>query len=207
MRFRVWVGFVLVALAMASTAAGSAQAPAQDSKGDSPSASVAYPHDQAGILIKDLDWISIPQTMPTKSKAKHGLAASLSYGAVPAAIVAEYAGSKAATQIADQQPTICICHLLSLPGQPLLVRLRVKKEIRELDGGRLPILGAKLAEAKESDMVPIDVSQPEKNVWLIRPKAPIAEGEYALMLGPQNVAISPFGVSAPPAKTPAVEKK
>src|SRR2546425_9736862 len=123
-----------------------------------------YPKDKAGVLIQSSGWTAIPAAAPSKSKVKRGLAASLSYGAVPAAIVADYDGLHAQTRIEPGQPVICICHLISLPGAPALVRLHPKKEFRELDGGRLRVLRSKTAEATQNDLIPTEVSQPESSV-------------------------------------------
>lgn len=159
-----------------------------------------YPRDRPGVFIQNVDWLSISAAMPSKTKAKRGWAASLSYGAVPATVVAEYAGLHAQVQIALEQPVICLCHLLSLPGDPVLVKLHPKKESRELDGGRMTVLpivgGSKMADANKSDLIPVDVSQPESMVWLVRPQQALPPGEYALMLGTQNMSIFPFTVSS-----------
>jgi hypothetical protein len=155
-----------------------------------------YPQDRPGIMLQNVDWVTIASAMPSKTKAKHGLAASLSYGAVPATVVAEYEGLHAQLQIQAAQPMICICHILSLPGDPVLVKLHSKKNSRELDGGKMTVLpivgGSKMADANQSDLVPVDVSQPENMVWLVRPRQPLEPGEYALMLGTKNVNIYPF---------------
>ncbi len=91
---------------------------------------------------------------------------------------------------------------MSLPGAPVLVRLSAKKGTREFDGGRMivyPIVGgSKMADAKSSDLIPADVSHPDSGVWLIRPQSPLEPGEYALMLGTQNLSIYPFTVAPPP---------
>jgi hypothetical protein len=160
-----------------------------------------YPKDKAGVMIQIVDWVTLPSAAPTKTRAKHGIAASMSYGAVPANVVSEYEGLHAAIQIPSGQPIICLCHLISLPGAPVIVRLHPKKESRELDGGRMRVLpivgGSKIADANQSDLLPIDVTQPENMVWLVHPQQPLPVGEYALMLGTQNVSIFPFTVTQP----------
>ena len=176
-----------------------AQTP-QDTGSTSASITADYPNDQAGVLIHTVGWTSIPAAMPSKTKSKHGIAASLSYGAVPATVIAEYEGLHAPTQIAPGQPIICLCHLISLPGDPVLVKLHPKKTTRELDGGRMTVLpvvgGSKMADANKSDLLPVDVSHPKDMVWLVRPQQELPAGEYALMLGTQNVSIFPFTVGA-----------
>ena len=91
---------------------------------------------------------------------------------------------------------------MSLPGEPLLVRLHPKKGTRELDGGKMivyPVVGgSKLADANKSDLISADVSHPDPQVWLLRSQFPLEPGEYALMLGTQNVIIYPFAVVPPP---------
>jgi hypothetical protein len=156
-----------------------------------------YPKDQVGILIQNSGWTAVPGAYPSKTRVMNGIAASLTYSAVPAGIRAEYEGLHAAVQLMPGRPVICICHVISIPGAPVLVRLHPKKSLRELDGGRLPLLGAKMSEAKQSDLVPAEVSQPENSVWLVRPTETLPAGEYALMLGTQNMSIFPFTVSSP----------
>lgn len=158
-----------------------------------------YPKDQVGvlILIDDSAWLAAPQVFPSKTHVKRGIAASLTYGAVPATAVAEYDGLHAAVQTVPGRPSFCICHLISLPGAPVIVKLHPKKNSRELDGGRLPVLGSKMTEATKSDLVEVDVSQPENTVWLVQPREPLPAGEYALMLGTQNMSIFAFSVLNP----------
>jgi hypothetical protein len=83
------------------------------------------------------------------------------------------------------------------------VRLHPKKDSRELDGGRLPVLGAKMAEARQSDLVPTEVVQPENTYWLVRATEDLPAGEYALMLGTQNMSIFAFTIANPPGENPA----
>src|SRR5579859_7765326 len=158
-----------------------------------------YPTDRAGVLIENGQWVAVTNQNPSKTKVGHGIAASLTYGAVPAKIVAEYEGEHASTQVENAQPILCLCHFSSIPGNPVLVRLHAKKGSRELDGGRMtvyPIVGnSKMADANKSDLIPVDVSQPDPQVWLIRPQAALQPGEYALMLGTQNMSIFPFTVT------------
>jgi hypothetical protein len=186
-------GIVLVSFFLA------AQTQSETSSASRTDLSVEYPRHQAGILIQSPDWVPISPVMPSKVRTKRGLAASLSYGAVSAKMIAEYAGLHAATQIAPGQPVICICHVISLPGDPVLVRLHSKKASRELDGGRMRVLpvvgGQKMLDANKTDLLPVDISHPEDTVWLVRPQQPLPAGEYALMLGTQNVNIFPFTIT------------
>jgi hypothetical protein len=171
-------------------------------------ATANYPMDQAGVMIKD-DKIrdarrtAVANQYPTKTRAAHSIAASLSYGIVPVKIVAEYEGEHAFTQVETAQPVLCLCHFMSLPGEPVLVRLHPKKGARELDGGKMivyPVVGgSKMADANKTDLIPADVSRPDPRVWLVRPQSPLEPGEYALMLGTQNMSIFPFTVAPPPA--------
>jgi hypothetical protein len=81
------------------------------------------------------------------------------------------------------------------------VRLHPKKLSRELDGGRMivyPVVGgSKMADANKSDLIPVDVSQPDPQIWIVRSQSPLEPGEYALMLGTQNLNIFPFTVVSP----------
>ena len=173
----------------------------QPAPGSGPELTSDYPMDQAGVLIQGAQWTAVANQFPAKTRAAHGIAASLSYGVVPVKIVAEYDGEHAPTRVETAQPVLCLCHVGSLPGDPVLVRLHPKKGARELDGGRMfvyPVVGnSKMAEANKSDLVPADVSHPAPQVWLVRPQVPLEPGEYALMLGTQNVSIFPFTVLAP----------
>jgi len=180
---------------------------AQDKdSGPIPLATEDYPV-QPGIYIHDAKWVEVRNETPAKTKVGHGLAASLSYGAVPAKLIAEYSGEHAVTRVSVPQPEICISHLIGLPGDPVLVRLHPKKESRELDGGRMvvyPMIGnSKQIDAKKSDLIPVKVSQPEAHMWLIHPEVPLEPGEYALMLGTQNLSIYSFTVV--PAAAPAAK--
>jgi hypothetical protein len=170
-----------------------------------PTVTADYPRDRSGILIRNSDWISVPSEMPAKIHMKHGFAPALTYGIAPAAAVTDYEGLHARVQIEPGRPVICICHLISLPGNPALVRLHPKKNVRELDGGKLHI-GAKFAEAEKSDLIPINVSQPEDTVWLVQPQQPLPAGEYALMAGTQNMNVFPFTVAAASPSSVAPEK-
>jgi hypothetical protein len=179
----------------------------QASQGSSPELTADYPMDQVGVLIQGTQWTAVANQNPTKTRLAHSIAASLSYGVVPAKIVAEYEGEHASTQVETAQPVVCLCRFVSLPGEPVLVRLHPKKGVRELDGGRMtvyPIVGnSKMADANKSDLIPSDVSHPDPYVWLVRPQSPLEPGEYALMLGTQNISIYPFTVAAPSVHTTA----
>ena len=157
-----------------------------------------YPMDRAGIFIKGAEWKAVTNQNPFKTKAARSIAASLSYGIVPAKVVAEYEGDHSPTQAEGPQPTFCICHLISIPGEPVIVRLHPKKTSRELDGGKMivyPVVGgSKMADANKTDLIPVDVSHPDPQVWIVRPQSSLAAGEYALMLGTQNISIFPFTV-------------
>jgi hypothetical protein len=148
------------------------------------------------VLIESSDWAPIDAAMPSKTRAKGGLAQSLSYGAVRGTIVADYNSEHAAVQIKPGRVVICVCRLMSIPGDPILVKLHPQKGMRELDGGKLPIFGAKMAEAGKSDLIPADVFHPGNTTWLVRSQDALPEGEYALMLGAQNMAVFPFTISA-----------
>lgn len=199
----------MAVLLLEASSVSSFQSPAQnrpDSNSPPPtSLSGDYPDDGVGVLIENSGWTAVPDVSPTKTRAKHGIANSFTYGAVPATIVATYDGAHSEVQIQPGRPTICICHVPPLPGAPVIVKLHAKKDSRELDGGRLPIIGAKMAEARENDLIPVKVSQPESTVWLVRPVQAIPPGEYALMLGTQNINIFPFtvGASGHPASLPS----
>jgi hypothetical protein len=183
---------------LATCAASAIHAQDQPESAAVPAFTADYPLNRAGILIKDGKWSQVANQSPVKTRAARGFAASLSYGLVPAKVVAVYAGEHAPTRAGVGQPVLCICHMISLPGDPVLVRLHSKKDSRELDGGKMivyPVVGgAKSADANKSDLIPVDVSHPEENVWLVRPQVTLDPGEYALMLGTQNMSIFAFTI-------------
>ena len=197
-------GFVRIScfLLLASTVLLTLRAQNQPAAGGSSELAADYPRYRAGVLIQnDDDWTPVTNQNPAKLKSAHGIAASLSYGMVPVKIVAEYGGDHAPAQTGNGRPVVCLCHFVSLPGDPVLVRLHPKNGLRELDGGRMivyPIAGgSKMADANKRDLIPADVSHPDPQVWLVRPQSPLEPGEYALMLGTQNMSIYPFTVSVP----------
>jgi hypothetical protein len=185
---------------------GSCAVRAQDLPAQLPTASSTlpsdYPMDRAGVFIRNGSWKLLANQNPIKTKTAHGVAAALSYGLVPAKVVAEYVGEHAPTGTSSGQISICICHIVSLPGEPVIVRLHEKKDARELNGGKMIVLplvgGSKMADASKSDLIPSDVSQPDPQVWIIRSQSPLPPGEYALMLGTQNLSIFAFSISSAP---------
>jgi hypothetical protein len=191
-----WTGAVVLAIILISPQFGLGQTRTDAAPAASPSPTTDYPKDRAGVLIESSDWVPIDATMPSKTRAKGGLAQSLSYGAVRGTMVADYNGEHAAVQVKAGRVLICICRLISLPGDPIIVKLHPQKGMRELDGGKLPILGGKMAEAGKSDLIPVEVSHPDSTVWLVRSQDVLPGGEYALMLGAQNMAVFPFTISA-----------
>ncbi len=173
-----------------------AQNPSPQPDSASPAFATDYPADKAGIFIRSTSWEPLTDQTPTKAKITHGYADSYSYGTVPAkVVVAEYDGEHATIQVDAGEPTICICNLATLQGQPVIVRLHVKKGSRELDGGRMI--------ANKSDLIPVDQLQQDSHIWrdahiwLIRPRSALPPGEYALMLGTENLSIYPFTVAEP----------
>jgi hypothetical protein len=185
-------------------------APAQDKPSTaSPSPSnfpVEYPNDGASVLVENSGWVDLSEKSPSNVRTKRGLLGSLTYGVIRAAVIAEYQGQHAELQIETRRPVFCVCNVPSFPGGPVLVKLHPKKDFRELDGGRLPVSGAKIAEAKQSDQVPTEAVQPENACWLMRPRKDVLPGEYALMLGTQNMSILPFTIANPSGGNPAPAK-
>ena len=56
------------------------------------------------------------------------------------------------------------------------------------------LVQSKMADADKTDLIPADVSHPDPQVWIVRPQFALTPGEYALMLGTQNISIFPFSV-------------
>ena len=59
-----------------------------------------------------------------------------------------------------------------------------------------------MVDASKSDLVSVDVAHPDPHVWLVRPQGELSAGEYALMMGTQNMNIFPFTVSPPAVSAP-----
>src|ERR1700691_665895 len=81
------------------TAPAAAPGEDQSAPGSNSELTADYPMNQAGILIQGNDGTPVANQYPTKTNLDRGWAASLSYGVVPAKIVAEYDGEHALTQI------------------------------------------------------------------------------------------------------------
>lgn len=177
---------------------------AESSAAASPVVTADYPSRTTGVLILGSDWLPLASEAPLKTRFKHGFAPALTMGVAPAAIVTDYEGLHATVQIEPGRPILCVCHVLSVPGRPALVKLHPKKDVRELDGGKLH-LGAKVAEAQASDLIAVNISQPENMVWLVQPQQALPAGEYALMFGTQSLAIFSFSVAG--SETPAAKEK
>jgi len=182
-------------------------APAQGKPGTaSPAPSnfpAEYPDDGVSVLVENSGWLPLSQESSPKPRIRRGLIGSLTYGAVAAVVIIEYPGQHAELQIENRRPVFSSCNVPSFPGGPVLVKLHPKKDSRELDAGRLPVLGAKIAEAKRSDVVPTEAVQPENACWLLRPREDLPPGEYALMLATENLAIFPFTIAVPSPANPA----
>jgi hypothetical protein len=145
------------------------------------------------------DWQPLAQASPAKLKTKHGFASSLTYGAVAAPMVAIYPGTHAKVQVHGARPVICVYHMM-MPEAPILVRLVDKKDSRELDSGhiRASLTGSThQAVADQGIMVPTATTQQEDHVILLQPQGDLVAGEYAVMMGAQNMAILDFGVQIP----------
>lgn len=191
-----WTSALALGMILISPRFGLGQTKTDAAPADSSASTIDYPEGRAGVLIKGSDWAAMDSMMPSKTRTKGAITQSLTYGAARGSVVADYNGEHAAVQIKPGRVVICICRMISLPADPLIVRLHSQKGMRELDGGKLAIIGAKMAAASKSDLVPADVSHPDSNTWLLRSQDALPEGEYALMIGAQNMAIFPFTVSA-----------
>lgn len=140
---------LLLKMIVTSPAFAQTQNKLTDSASDAPKLTADYPRNPPGVLIQGSAWMPITPAAPFKTHTKHAAASFFSDGVVPAAIVADYEGPHAAVEVEPGQPMICICHIIGMPGNPVLVKLHPKKQFRELDGGNLPIFGSKVAEAKK----------------------------------------------------------
>ena len=187
------------------------QPPAQDKQSAASSTPAnfpeEYPTDGVGVLVENSGWEALSQEVPSQIRTKRSLIGSLTYGVVPAVAIAEYSGQHAELQIETRRPVLSVCNFPSFPGGPVVIRLHPKKDLRELNAGRVPVLGAKIAEAKQSDVVPTEVSHPENACWLLRPREDLPPGECALMLPTQNLAIFAFTIAHPPSGKPTLAPK
>jgi hypothetical protein len=157
--------------------------------------------DLSGVYVRDSDWGELFDLAPSRVRVKRGVLHAITYGTVPADLVAEYEGPHSQIRVTAGRPVICICHLPPSLAEPVIVKLHISKDTRLLNAGRLPVLGAKVADAKESDLVPIDLHRQAKNMgWLLQPRVGLPPGEYAVMLGTQNLEIFPFTVTDKAAK-------
>lgn len=201
----------VAALALFSMLPSAQLAPAQGKQSTaSPAPSnfpAEYPNDGASVLVENSGWVDLSEEFPYNIRTKRGLVGSLTYGAIPASVIVEYLGQHAQLQIETRRPVFCICKVPSFPGGSVLVKLHPKKDSRELDGGRLPVLDARIAEAKQSDQVPTEAVQPEKACWLMRPREDLPAGEYALLLGTQNMIIFSFTTVNLPGGNPTTAPK
>lgn len=162
----------------------------------SPSSMVALDtEDLHGVVIKNTRWTEIEQDTPSYVALRNGAASALTWGIVPASTVVAFDGQHAETQVSSHQPVICVCHLPGSPWTAYLVRLHAKKSYRELHGERLRVPGAEITKPSKGDLIPIEIVRKEKDAWLIRPIEPVSDGEYAVMLSAQNLAIFPFTIS------------
>jgi hypothetical protein len=161
---------------------------------------VNLPSGNPGVYVQDGgNWQTIAPASPSKVKAKHAFASSLTYGAVAAPVVAVYPGPHAQVQMHGARPQICVYRVIT-PDAPLLVRLVMKKNSRELDSGhvRASLTGSgHQAVADAGIVVPTTTSQPEDHVVLLQPQSDLVPGEYAVMFGAQNLAIYDFGLTVP----------
>jgi hypothetical protein len=161
---------------------------------------IVYPNGNPGAYVQDgSDWHALAQVSPAKLKAKHGLASSLTFGAVAAPVVGIYPGTHAQVQVHGARPMICVYHMMT-PDAPILVHLVEKKDTRELDSGhiRASLTGSThQAMADVGIVVPTTTTQAEDHVILLQPQSDLVPGEYAVMFGAQNMAILDFGVAVP----------
>jgi hypothetical protein len=193
--FMIFVGAIL-SIAFLSTAGRAQQATA-------PMEGSGCPSGKPGIYVHGATgWHLLSQASPSKMKAKHAYLSSLTYGAVGVPMVVEYPGPHAQVQVHTAQ-AICVSHILS-PNAPMIVRLNEKKKIRELDSGTVhaSLTGGngKQGQAETSSIVPTSTDNSDPGVIVLRPTTSLPAGEYAVMLGAQNLAILDFGVIAAPAK-------
>jgi hypothetical protein len=132
-------------------------------------------------------------------KAKHAFLSSVTEGAVAAPMVVEYANPHAAVDAHTSRPTICVSHLMTT-DPPMLVRLDVKKKLRELDSGSVRAIpfadASQQGHAQASSVVPTTTQKPEYGIVLLSPQTNMDPGEYAVMFGAANLAIFDFGVDA-----------
>jgi hypothetical protein len=188
----------MTAIHMLPASPASAQDKSQESSRDFP---LACPDDQMGVLINDGQWQALEQEPPQKNRVKHGALAAMTNGVVPAGAISEYAGLHSETEVHLPRPVVCVRLSVAIQQEPILVRLHPdpKHDLRFLDRGRMPPVGAKILEVKHSDVVSAVLVRPDRETWLLRPTQELPEGEYAIMVGTQNFMIFTFSVAKLPA--------
>lgn len=159
------------------------------------------PSQPPGVYIKGgTEWSPLSATNPSRMKAKHAFLSSVTEGAVAAPMVVEYANPHAAVDVHTDQPTICVSHLMT-SAPPMLIRLNVKKKIRELDSGSVRAIPfgdtSRQGHAVAGSIVPTTTEKPEYGIVLLQPQTKMDAGEYAVMFGADNLAVFDFGVDAP----------
>jgi hypothetical protein len=181
-----------------SASPSSAQDKPQETSQDFP---IACPQDQTGVLINDGQWQDLELETPQENRVKHGVIAAMTDGAVPAETISEYAGLHSATEVHLPRPVVCVRLSTALRQNPLLVRLHPdpKHDLRSLDTGRMPPVGAKILEVKNSDVITTVLARPDRQTWLLRPTQELPAGEYAIVVGRQNLTIFTFSVGKIPA--------
>jgi hypothetical protein len=188
--------FVCAVLSIACLSAGLAQQSA------GPVSDAGCPSGKPGVYVQGASgWHLLSQASPSKMKAKHAYLSSLTYGAVGVPMVVEYAGAHSQVEVHTAQ-AICVSHILS-PNVPMIIRLNVKKKIRELDSGTVHASltgGLKQGQAETSSIVATSTDNSDPGVIVLRPTTSLPAGEYAVMFGAQNLAILDFGVIAAPQK-------
>jgi len=151
-------------------------------------------------------WIRLDSIQPSNVKAERSTLSMLA-GATQQPTLAEYIGAQAQFRTADRQPVLCV-NRVETAADPVLVRLKSKKDknVRDLDIGAVRatlMVGASLAQAGNSDVVPMNEAPRGDGCDLLQPARALPLGEYGIIFGPDDLAVYAFGVQAEPKPRPA----
>lgn len=131
------------------------------------------------FCLTDDSWKELTQAPISGGGASGAGTSALTFGIKPVHMVFSFRGAQAPIQLSVRRPTL----FLNLPGvtgrEFVLVRLRVKKDRRELQVTQGRTGFTIRAGIPKKDLVPIEIKQWAKGLLII-PTVDLAPGEYFL---------------------------
>lgn len=203
----VWTALLAMPMYGQRTTVATDPANASDRQSD---ASGRAPTGAPGVYIQDASgkeasspqdttWRLLTPNMAYKAWVPDSFGTTPHSGALGELQAVAYPGMHAAVQIHAKRPLVCL-YRLSSADAPMLVRLNEdkKKKLRVMGGGGLHVLtihkATHLATANADEVVSTATLPSTDCLVLLQPQAALLPGEYAVMLGLQNLAIMDFGV-------------